>query len=295
MASPLHGPDPVKVGRARRASTSASAEGVEGARKPRPSRAAKSVIREPPEGSALDAWPAEASGGRVAAKPSPDRERNPRSPAAPSARGRSACPPRPAPTPAWAGPERLTPSEHPARTPPRRRIGSPGLCALPVQRDEGSMGAVWRGDGRNVLRGRIAGTDVRDFRGLGAEAPVHPPDFPRPEGEGDHAEHGGEGDAGGGGRGHEPRQTAVSPSPTRRRRATSPSGRGRVRARAEPAIDRLAEHDFGGRLNSRTALWAAATRRAKPVLDFNRPPKRPFHQALDGALWPWTWSGSAVR
>ena len=178
MASPLHRRSLVKVGRARSASTSAGAEVlVEGAREPGPSRSAKSVFREPPEGSALDALPAEASGGRVAAKPSPDRERNPRSPAAPSARGRSACPPRPAPTPAWAGPERLTPSEHPARTPPRRRIGSPGLCALPVQRDEGSMGAVWRGDGRNVWRGRIARVDVWDFSGLGAEVPVHPRTF----------------------------------------------------------------------------------------------------------------------
>ena len=40
------------------------------------------------------------------------------------------------------------------------------------------MGAVWRGDGPIVWRGRVAGTDVRDFRGLGAEVPVHPPDLP---------------------------------------------------------------------------------------------------------------------
>ena len=41
-------------------------------KKPKPSRAAKSVIREPPVGSALDAWPAEASDGRAAAnRPGP--------------------------------------------------------------------------------------------------------------------------------------------------------------------------------------------------------------------------------
>src|SRR3990167_10070675 len=33
------------------------------------------------------------------------------------------------------------------------------------------------------------------------------------------------------------------------------------------------ECSFGGRLKSRTALRAAATQRAKPVLEFNRPPK----------------------
>lgn len=60
----------------------------------KPSRAAKSVIRWPPLGSALSAFAASASGGRAAATPSPDRERIPRSPAARPARGRWAWSPR---------------------------------------------------------------------------------------------------------------------------------------------------------------------------------------------------------
>ena len=86
--------------------------------------------------------------------------------------------------PTTEGPSRLTPVELPARTPPRRRIGSPGLGALPVQRDEEKdRGGESGGEKVGVVRGGSE-AKVKDSNTLQILEPIGAAELPLPEGEG---------------------------------------------------------------------------------------------------------------